>query len=98
MNYTSDIRKRITSKKVGENVTIDYEVTNNSGQPVHDIDGKISKDAQRIGRLNVDVTGNSAYISLEKVGALTHPERKAVLSAISEHIEEILTAPVEEQA
>lgn len=98
MNYTSDIRKRITSKKVGENVTIDYEVTNNSGQPVHDIDGKISKDAQRIGRLNVDVTGNSAYISLEKFGTLTHSERKAVLSAISEHIEEILTAPVEEQA
>lgn len=97
MNYSSDIRSRKTSKNIGENTSVDYDVTNTTGQPVREIDGSIRKNAERVGRLNINISGDNAYICLEKFSSLSHQERKEVLSAISGHLEEILTGPIEEE-
>lgn len=96
IEYISDIRERRVVKPAGDNVSVAYEVKNQTGQPVNLINGTVSKDAVRIGVLNVDVTSNTAYISLENFTALDHAARKTALSAISDHLEAILTEPVEE--
>ena len=98
IEYISDIRERRVVKPAGDNVSVAYEVKNQTGQPVNLINGTVNKDAIRIGVLNVDVVSNTAYISLENFAALDHAARKAALSAISDHIEAIQTEPVEEPA
>lgn len=96
IEYISDIRERRVVKAAGDNVSVAYEVKNQTGQPVNLINGTVSKDAVRIAVLNVDITSNTAYISLENFAALNHIARKTALSAISDHIQAILTEPVEE--
>lgn len=95
MEYASDIRTRVVTQAAGAKVSVSYEVLNPTGEAVTVINGTISKDNVRIGRLNVDVMSNTSYISLEKFASLTHAERKEALSAISDHIEAILTEPAQ---
>ncbi|MCD7849245.1 MAG: hypothetical protein LUH63_05615 [Parabacteroides sp.] len=95
MEYSSDIRTRVVAKQAGTNASVGYEVLNPTGQPVTVINGTISKENIRIGRLNVDVASDTAYISFEQFSKLTHAERKEALAAISDHFESILTEPAE---
>lgn len=95
MEYTSDIRTRVVTKQAGTNTSVNYEVLNPTGQAVTVINGTIFKENVRIGRLNVDIASDSSYISIEHFAQLTHAERKETLSAISDHIESILTEPAE---
>lgn len=96
IEYLSDTRERKVVKPAGDNVSVAYEVKNQTGRPVNLINGTMNKDAGRIGVLNVDITSDTAYFSLERFSALDHAARKAALSAISDHLEAILTEPVEE--
>lgn len=95
MEYISDIRTRTVTKQAGANTSVSYEVLNPTGQAVTVINGTIFKDNVRIGRLNVDISSNSSYISFETFSTLTHSERKELLSTVSDHIESILTEPIE---
>lgn len=95
MEYISDIRTRQVTKQAGTNASVAYEVLNPTGQPVTIINGTIFKENNRIGRLNVDVASDTAYISFEQFATLTHAERKEALSAISDHFESILTEPAQ---
>lgn len=98
MDYISDIRRRESTISISETLSVAYSVSQPTGQPVTHINGTILKSAQRIGTINVDVASNGAYISIENFSSLSHAERKTVLSAISDHLESILTEPVETPA
>lgn len=91
MEYISDIRTREVTNQAGTNASVNYEVLNPTGQPVTVINGTLFKGNDRVGRLNVDVASDTAYISFEHFATLTHAERKEALSAISDHFESILT-------
>lgn len=95
MGYTSDIRERKKTEQIDTGLSVSYEVRQQTGNPVNLINGILNKETERIARLNVDIRSDTAYISIEKFSALSHSERKTVLSTISDHIEAILTEPLE---
>ena len=91
MGYTSDIRERKKTEQIDTGLSVAYEVRQQTGSPVNLIYGVLNKETERIARLNVDIRSDTAYISIEKFSAISHIERKNILSAISDHIEAILT-------
>lgn len=95
MQYSLDTRRRETTISINETLSISYAVSQPTGQPVSHINATILQNAQRIGTINVDIASNSGYISIENFAALNHADRKTVLSAIPDHLEAILTEPVE---
>lgn len=95
MEYTSDIRRRETIVEINSTLSANYTISQPTGQPVSHINGTLLQNAKRIGTINVDIASNSSYVSLEQFTVLNHADRKTALSAISDHIEAILTEPVE---
>lgn len=95
MNYNSDVRRRESTITVNDTLAVNYAVSQSTGQPVSHINATILQSAQRIGTVNVDIVSNLCYISLENFSTLSHADRKTLVSAISDHLEAILTEPVE---
>lgn len=96
MEYISDVRHRETTLNLNDTLSVTYNVSQPTGHAVSHISAVIFQKSQRVGTINVDIASNCGYINFEKFSSLNHEDRKTALSIISDHIEAILTEPIEE--
>jgi nicotinamide mononucleotide (NMN) deamidase PncC len=77
------------AEKVTENISLQFRKDVKGG--VTNVSGSIQKDGSEVGTVYVHGTSNGYTIQLKPLDSYTAEERKAVIAAISDCVEEILS-------